>query len=196
MPAISRKRAIAYLAIVLLLLGLGGKLVLGGGDPAPETRAQTLSVIEAESGAASPSGPDLLVHVAGAVRRPGLYRVASGSRVADAIQKAGGAKPIAELDLVNLAAPVADGQQIVVPRRSTGATTAGTAEPRPVSGPLNLNTATLEQLDALPGVGPVTAEKILDYRSEHGSFRSVEELDAVPGIGPTRLAELRELVVV
>ena len=98
------------------------------------------------------------------------------------------------LDGVNLAAPLADGEQVVVPAKgATGA--AAPAGASPTSGPVSLSTATAEQLDALPGVGPVTAQKILDYRTKHGAFHSVDELDAVPGIGPARLDQLRDLVV-
>src|SRR5262249_22612841 len=129
-----------------------------------------------------------------AVRRPGLYRVRTGERVADAVARAGGPTRRADLELINLAALVADGEQVVVPRRGTAAGAAGADGTAPTSGPVHLNSATLEQLDALPGVGPVTAQKIVTYRTEHGAFRSVDELDAVPGIGPARLSDLRPLV--
>jgi competence protein ComEA len=143
----------------------------------------------------------VVVDVVGAVRRPGLYRLAHGSRIADALARAGGALPKADLAQVNLAAPLADGEQVVVPRR--GAPTAAASGAGGTSGagagapaaPVQLSTATLEQLDSLPGVGPVTAQKILDYREKHGAFSSVDELDAVPGIGPKRLDQLRDLVV-
>jgi competence protein ComEA len=138
----------------------------------------------------------VVVHIVGSVRRPGLYELAEGSRIDDAIRKAGGTKPRAALELVNLAAPVADGQQIVVPARSApGAGAAGASDVASTpAGPVHLNTATLAELDALPGVGPVTAQKILDYRAEHGAFQSIEELDAVSGIGPARLEQLKALV--
>jgi competence protein ComEA len=137
----------------------------------------------------------LLVHVVGAVRRPGLYRLKDGSRYADALRAAGGATGGAALEQVNLAAPLADGLQVVVPRLAPVAGAgAGGAAPAP-PGPLHLNVATLEQLDELPGVGPVTAQKILDYREQHGAFTDVEQLDAIPGIGPARIEQLRELVV-
>jgi competence protein ComEA len=135
----------------------------------------------------------LVVHVVGAVRRPGLYRLVEGSRVDDAIRRAGGPRPKAALELVNLASPVADGQQIVVPAKGEGGPVAGEAGAA-LGERVHLNSATLDQLDELPGVGPVTAQKILDYRTAHGAFSSVDELDAVPGIGPARLAELRDLV--
>jgi competence protein ComEA len=98
------------------------------------------------------------------------------------------------LDAINLAAPVADGQQVIVPVRGRGTAPAGAASSGAAAGPVHLNTATLEELDTLPGIGPVTAQKILDYRDEHGAFSSVDELDAVPGIGPARMAELKKLV--
>jgi competence protein ComEA len=138
----------------------------------------------------------LVVHVVGAVRRPGLYRLDQGDRIADAVRRAGGATRAADLAAVNLAAPLADGVQVMVPRRLPVAGGSAAAPPGAgvPSGPVRLNTATLEQLDELPGVGPVTAQKILDYRATHGAFASVDELDAIAGIGPARLDQLRELV--
>ncbi|HEX7312046.1 MAG TPA: ComEA family DNA-binding protein, partial [Gaiellaceae bacterium] len=135
----------------------------------------------------------VVVDVVGAVRRAGLYRLPQGSRIADAVARAGGATKKADLALVNLAAPVADGTQIVVPAHVSPSGAAATSPSTP-AGPVHLNTATLEDLDALPGVGPVTAQKILDYRQQHGAFANVDELDAIPGIGPARLDQLRELV--
>jgi competence protein ComEA len=144
---------------------------------------------------AASSRAKIVVDVAGAVRRPGLHALAPGTRIADALAAAGGATKHADVNAVNLAAPVADGEQIVVPARGTGtAGGSGGATPSPTA-PLDLNTASLEQLDALPGIGPTTAQKILDYRQAHGSFHSVDELDAVPGIGQGRLAQLKGLVL-
>lgn len=137
----------------------------------------------------------LVVDVAGAVRRPGLYRLARGTRIADALALAGGFTRRADRVAVNLAAPVADGEQIVVPVRGSGAAGESAATGASPTAPLNLNTATLEQLDALPGIGPATAQKILDYRQAHGPFRAVSDLDAVPGIGPGRLEQLKGLVI-
>jgi len=140
----------------------------------------------------------VVIHIVGAVRRPGLYRLVQGKRVADAVARAGGTTRRADQSAVNLAAPLADGQQVVVPARpppaSAGAGTAAAGGETAPGGPIHLNTATLEQLDALPGVGPVTAQKILDYRQAHGAFSSVDELDAIAGIGPARLESLREVV--
>ena len=135
----------------------------------------------------------LVVDVAGAVRRPGLYRLAQGTRIADALALAGGAMPKADLVAVNLAAPLADGEQVVVPLRGA-AVAAGGAAPSPTA-PLDLNSASLEQLDTLPGIGPATAQKILDYRQAHGAFHSLAELDAVPGIGQARIEQLKGLVI-
>ena len=186
---VSRRRTLA-LALLLLVAVVFGAQRLGDGDASPPPAPA--AVLER---AAPSAPPQVLVHVVGAVRRPGLYRVRDGSRIADAIRRAGGATRKADLALVNLAAPVADGTQVVVPRRQPGgaASSVAAAGGSP-SGPLSLNGATAEQLDELPGIGPVTAEKIVAYREQHGAFRSVDDLDAVPGIGPSRLEELRELV--
>jgi competence protein ComEA len=139
----------------------------------------------------------LVVDVAGAVRRPGLYRLAHGARIADALMLAGGFTRHADRVGVNLAAPVADGEQVVVPGRgAVGAPAASApAAGSSPSAPLDLNTATAEQLDSLPGIGPVTAQKILDFRQQHGSFHSVADLDAVPGIGQGRIEQLKGLVI-
>jgi competence protein ComEA len=134
----------------------------------------------------------LVVDVAGAVRRPGLYRLEPGARVADALAAAGGATRRANVDAVNLAAPLADGLQVIVPLR--GAAGASSSSPS-ATAPVDLNSASVEQLDALPGIGPSTAQKIVDYRQAHGAFHSLEELDAVPGIGAGRIAQLKGLVV-
>lgn len=202
MPQISRARALAYALAVLVVLVLGGRFALAGDErgadvvataPTAESVEPTGGLIEAES----PPARVLLVHVVGAVRKPGLYRLPEGSRVADALERAGGTRSRAALELVNLASPVADGQQVVVPLSGKAGGTAPAGGQVPAGGspqPVLLNSATLEELDTLPGVGPVTAQKILDYRTEHGAFGSVEELDAVPGIGPATLAELTPLV--
>jgi competence protein ComEA len=191
MPQISRGRALAYVIALLVALVVAGRLAFGRAEPGP---ARTSPVaMHAEPAPVK----KLLVHVVGAVREPGLYRLDDGSRVDDALRAAGGPKPKAALDLINLAAPVADGQQVIVPWRGQGDGAGGSAAAGAAgapAGPVHLNSATLEQLDTLPGVGPVTAQKILDYRNEHGAFSSVDELDSVPGIGPARLAELKKLV--
>jgi competence protein ComEA len=182
--------AAASIALVLLL----GRFALGAGTTTPA--APLPPPPAAEAGVSGGPSSRVVVDVVGAVRRPGLYRLAPHARIADAISRAGGASREAELAQVNLAAPLADGEQIVVPRRGAESSAAGSAAPGGASSaPVQLSTATLEQLDELPGVGPVTAQKILDYRNAHGAFHSVDELDAVPGIGPKRLDQLRKLVV-
>ena len=191
MPSISRARALAYAVVLLVALTLAGRVAFGDGEADPAGLGQSVALDVEE---APPR--ELVVHVAGAVLQPGLYRLAEGSRVNDAIAEAGGARPKAALDLVNLAAPVADGQQVVVPVRGSASATGspGALEPVAAGGMVHLNSATIEQLDELPGVGPVTAQQILDFRTANGAFRSVDELDAVPGIGPARLEQLRPLV--
>jgi competence protein ComEA len=187
---LDRRRIVVAAVVLFLVLALGGRLLLRSGESAPVPALVTPTALPAPA-----ARTKLFVHVVGAVRHPGLYRLAQGSRVADALARAGGATRTAQLELVNLAAPIADGEQVVVPRRGsvTASGSQGTAGTASI-GPVHLNTATLEQLDALPGVGPVTAQKILAYRQEHGAFGAVEELDAIPGIGPARLDELRDLV--
>jgi competence protein ComEA len=185
-----RQLAAALAVIAVSLLGAwhlsrsGGGEGGGGGAPAP---------IRVESGDKG-GGRSVVVHVAGAVRSPGVYRMRPTARVDDAVGRAGGPTRRADLSQVNLAAKVEDGRQVLVPERArAGVPGVSAAEPAP-GVPLNLNTATLEQLDELDGIGPATAQSILDYREENGGFGSVEELGQVPGIGDVRLASLREQV--
>jgi competence protein ComEA len=193
MPALSlsRRQALVVAGVLAVVLVLAGKLLAGGGSAHRVPRFPLART-------APPAPPALLVvDVAGAVRHPGLYRLPQGSRIADAVAKAGGTTDKAATDSVNLAAPLADGEQVVVPAETpTGAAVAPAgSSPAATSGPVSLSTATVEQLDALPGIGPVTAQKIVDYRTEHGAFHSVDELDAISGIGPAKLDQLRDLVV-
>ncbi len=185
---LSRRQLLVGGLVALVVLILAGRLLLHSG---PSASVPVPAPIVPSTTAAARA---IVVDVVGAVRRPGLYRLSQGARIADALARAGGATPKAQVDLVNLAAPVSDGEQIVVPRRGAVAASSGTGGAAIPAGPVHLNTATLEQLDALPGVGPVTAQKILDFRQEHGAFGSVDELDAIPGIGPARLEQLRGLV--
>ena len=153
---------------------------------------------------------EVVVHVSGAVKRAGVYRLAPDSRVADAIEQAGGATEHADLDALNLAEPLQDGQKIHVPRKGevsppTVASVAPSRTPRSAPQaaatattqfPINLNTATADQLEAIPGIGPVLAQRIIEYRQTHGRFQSVDELLEVRGIGPKRLENMRPYVVV
>ena len=154
-------------------------------------------------------GAPLFVHVAGSVAQPGVYRLAPGERVHAAIAAAGGPTADADLDGLNLAAGVADGQRVYVPARgevdpstvpsggdvegSIGSDGSATSPPL---GPIDLNTATADDLDTLPGVGPATAAAIVDDRERHGPFASVGDLERVPGIGPAKLAAVADLVTV
>jgi competence protein ComEA len=181
---VSRRQVITVALGLVVLLLLGARWL-----DRPASAPPSAKPVRVRAGPAV--RPRVIVDVTGAVRRPGLYRLPEGSRVADALERAGGPTRKAFLEAVNLAAPLADGQQVLVPSKAV----VGGAVPAMATGPVSLSAATLEQLDTLPGVGPVTAQKILDYRAAHGAFRSVEELDAVPGIGPATVEELRELVV-
>ncbi len=190
MPEIpfDRRRVLAVGLVALVVLIVAGKVLLRPARPAVPPPVRIAAPI------ARASAPRLFVNVVGAVRRPGLYRLKDGSRVADAVIRAGGPTPKAQIELLNLAARIADGEQIVVPRRGPANPSAAPSGGAVATGPVHLNSATLEQLDGLPGVGPVTAQKILDYRQQHGAFGSVDELDAIVGIGPARLEQLRGLV--
>ena len=189
LPALSLRRLLAGAVVLAVVLVLVARHLGGGGAAAPPIAP--LRVAKAAV------AKEIVVDVAGAVARPGLYHLREGTRIADAVAAAGGATGKAQLDFVNLAAPLADGEQVVVPAR--GAAGAPAESPPPAgsspAAPLDLNTATAEQLDALPGIGPATAQKIVDYRTAHGSFHSVDELDAVPGIGAGRIAQLKGLVI-
>ena len=190
MVSLTRTQLALLLVPLLALLTLAGSRLAGVGANEGPARAAPLVRIDGEE--PSPARTRLVVHVVGAVRRPGLFRLVEGSRVADAVARAGGPTPKAELSAVNLAAPLADGQQVLVPAR--GAAVRGGRRRSCRRTKVSLGAATVEQLDELPGIGPVTAQKIVDWRAAHGPFRSVEDLDDVPGIGPARIEQLRELV--
>lgn len=191
MPEVSRTMLAAYaVAAGIALLAVGRWVGLrehpGGATPAVRAAA-VVPAVTAPRGAGQ-----VVVHVAGAVRRPGVYRLAAGARVRDAVDRAGGPSRAADPAGVNLAAKLADGQQVIVPRRMPPAPAAAPGAPDgSAAGPVSLNAATAEQLDGLDGVGPATADKILAWRREHGGFASVDDLGQIPGIGPKKLETLR-----
>ena len=189
-PELSRSQIFVYAAVAVIVLLVGARAIRGE-EPAPSSlRFGTEEAVAGESFTVGGQGGDLVVHVAGAVRRPGVYRMPAGSRVDDAVSRAGGASAGAELEAVNLAARLADGQQVVVPERVAGggASIAGVTAG---SGPISLGTATVEQLEEIDGIGPVTAAAIVEFRDEHGGLASVDQLDQVSGIGPATMESLR-----
>lgn len=200
---------LAYAAAAVLVAVAGFRYLGGGGEEAP-VAAVEIEESGSDAGAADDSGEGrLYVHVAGAVRKEGLYSVPSGTRVGAAIDRAGGTSPGAELAGVNLAAELQDGQQVVVPKRGAVPAAAASAapgsavSPAAASGaegapaaPISLAQATPEQLDAsVDGIGPVLAAAIIEYRDETGSVSSIDQLGEVDGIGEERLATLREALV-
>jgi competence protein ComEA len=218
MPELSRTQVAVYGAIAVALLFVGARAVRGEGGEGSTDYTSSYEygseeegseggaegdVGEADGGESSFSveggGSDVVVDVTGAVRDPGVYRLPGGSRVDDAVKRAGGETGKAELDSVNLAARLADGQQVVVPERLpvgpgaaigvVGASTGASAEE---DGPISLGTATAADLDTIDGIGPVTAEDIIEFREEHGGLSSVDQLDQISGIGPATMEALRE----
>lgn len=213
-------RSPATLAVWLVagVLAVLAAMRLFGGDAGGEAAPVRIDDGTAAAGAGGTGGPaggsataraggrpgaaaGTYVHVAGAVRRPGLYRLGAGARVATALQRAGGPLRGADVSAVNLAATLEDGQQVVVPRRGevaaagqagTGASGAGAGVAAPK---LSLATAAVEQLEELDGIGPTLAERIIELRDESGGLRSIDQLQEVDGIGEKRLAALKEAVV-
>lgn len=186
---LSRLQLAVYVAIGIVLVLLGLRTL--GADRKEGTDPGSVQLASAPVGAkgeGAGSG-DVVVHVAGAVGEPGVYRLPAGARVADAIERAGGPARGASTDAINLAARVADGQQVVVPHRSaTGAGAGAAAE----DGPISLGAAGEADLETIEGIGPVTAAKIIDYRDRNGGIASIEQLEEIPGIGPATIESLRD----
>jgi competence protein ComEA len=199
-PELSRSQLLVYGAIGVALLLVGARWVRSASaDSGPAGGVESAAVSGAAAGtegsfAVEPGGGDVVVHVAGAVREPAVYRLPAGSRVADAVERAGGANGAAAVEGINLAARLADGQQIIVPARAESAVGVASGPGSGTSaadGPISLGTATVEQLDTIEGIGPVTAQEIVDFRDEHGGLSSVDDLDQISGIGPATMEALR-----
>jgi competence protein ComEA len=201
---IDKGKLVTYAAVGLLVLAIALRLHAhgGGGGGAPPATVSLAPTGDARAAVATPAAPvrELWVDVAGAVRRPGLYKVPAGSRAAVALERAGGVSRRGDEAGVNLAAPLRDGQQVIVPQRGAGgAAAAGTsgsaAGAASASGPVSLGQATEAQLESLDGIGPALAGRILEYRQQHGGFRSLDELKEVSGIGDKRFEALRRSLV-
>jgi competence protein ComEA len=200
---LSRGELVGLVAVLVVMLG-GAALWYTRSLPKPVEIRATVAPQVAPSGAASaasasasPSAASLIVDVAGAVRKPGVYQFREGDRVVDAIHAAGGPTAKASLDALNLAAPLTDGVQILVPRAApAGAEAAPGAVASGPAAPINVNTASAAQLEALPGIGEVIAQRIVDYRTQNGPFASVDGLLDVSGIGDAILGDIHDLVTV
>ena len=191
----STRQAIGAALLVAVLAIVGWVLLRPAGGPPVETGLPLASATSPPSSVAtSTTAGEVVVHVAGAVTSPGVYRLPVGARVADVVDAAGGPTVDADVDQLNLAAVVTDGERVYVPRVGEAVPVSQPTAAVAPSGPLDLNSATLEQLDALPGVGPATAKAIIEERERRGGFRSVEDLLDVRGIGPAKLDALRDLV--
>jgi competence protein ComEA len=185
MLPISPQRLAVYAAVAIAVLVIGWRSQSGSPPTAyPEPAAASATVSDSSAAPAV-----VVVDVVGAVRRPGVYRLPGAARVMDAVHKA---RPTGRADLagLNLAARLADGEQVVVPTRGGGEAAAVAPVPGSADAPVHLNSATLEQLETLDGVGPALAQRIIDYRTMHGGFHSLDELDNVSGFGPARMAAL------
>ena len=195
--AISR---VAVLVLVIVVLAWIAISILLAPPPVAE-ELETVPLVSDPTASApgdhqspSPSGPEVTVHVVGAVKKPGVYTLPAQSRITDAVEAAGGLAKGAQAQLVNLAAKLVDGQQVILPGTGTGKDLP--APPSDAAGvKISLNTADAQTLQELPGIGPALAGRIIDFRTENGPFTSVEELDAVSGIGPALLGQLSDLVV-
>jgi competence protein ComEA len=207
-PDLSRTQVLVYGAVAVALLLVGARAIRdegGGGEATYGDSGAGWSDSGSESGVGESSGGgegsgdfelsgeagDVVVDVTGAVADPGVYRLPAGSRVDDALKRAGGADPKAVLEAVNLAARLADGQQVVVPERGPDGAPTAAGGAAAEDGPISLGTATVEQLDTIDGIGPVTAEGIVEFREEHGGLSSVDQLDQISGIGPATMEALR-----
>jgi competence protein ComEA len=195
MPDLSRSQVVVYGAVAVALLLVGARAIRAEGAAGPSFSSSSSNSGSSGGGGgfslrSGGGGTDVVVDVTGAVRRPGVYRMPAGARVVDAVERAGGASGEAQLEAVNLAARLADGQQVVVPAKGAGAAAAASGRPGQ-EGPISLGSATVAQLDTIDGIGPVTAQKIVEYRDRHGGLASVEQLDEVSGIGPATMESLR-----
>jgi competence protein ComEA len=203
MASLSRSQLLVYGAVAVTLLLVGARWIRssdrsgtaagGVGYPSTQGSASSASGSPDDSFSLEGEGGDVVVDVTGAVANPGVYRMPAGSRVNDAVQRAGGATGKANVEGINLAARLSDGQQIVVPEKVAGSSPAADAAAGAASSeaPIGLGTATLEQLDTIEGIGPVTAQKILEFRDQHGGIASLEQLDQIDGIGPATMEALR-----
>ncbi len=199
MPASGRSTLVLWGLVGVVVLVLGGRALLHDRAAAAAVPHASASAGGDGSGAiaAAPPAPRAVVYVTGAVRKPGVYRLPAGARVQDAVRRAGGQTAGADAGAVNLAAKVADGQQILVPEKAAAVAVgagSGAVAPTAPTAPISLNAATAEQLDQLDGVGPSTAAKIIAWRTANGGFASVDDLAQVAGIGPKKLEALRPQV--
>lgn len=191
MPEISRAQVFVYGAVAVALLFVGARAIRAESSATAPPVAEAAATADGGEISFDSGDGSVVVDVAGAVRSPGVYSLPEGARVKDAIARAGGPGGNALLAAINRAARVADGQQVVVPEKGPAGTPLGVAGTASEDGPISLGAATVEQLDTIEGIGPVTAQSIVDFRDEHGGLSSVDQLDQISGIGPATMDALR-----
>lgn len=182
--------------IMIVLIAIVGVVIVSILRPAPAAPAITVTLRPTQAPSPTPAAPtSIKVYVSGAVVKPDVYTLPVGSIVKDAMLAAGGAAADADLDRINLAAPLSDGMQVYFPRKGEAAPPAGSSPAAP-AGPININTATVEQLDTLPGIGPAIAQRIIDYRAANGPFKSIDEIKNVKGIGDAVFEKIKGMIAV
>jgi len=190
-------REAGAMAVLGLLLVVGAGLAYMRARPASALAAPTGGAASTASPAAATSAANtIVVDVVGAVHKPGVYDFPQGARVIDAVRAAGGLLPDAESQAINLARPLVDGEQIVVPKKGEAPVGAAAGSAQQPGGKLNINSATESDFDTLPGIGPVLAQKIVAYRDQHGPFHTIQDLMKVSGVGPKKFDSLQDLITV
>jgi competence protein ComEA len=183
-PELTRSQLLVYAVIAIAVMVIGARWIRSSDGESADGAELSFA---ADTAHEAEGTSDVVVHVAGAVGRPGVYRLPAGSRVTDAVRRAGGFSRGANRDAINLAARLSDGQQVVVPRPGSASAAAAGGQ----TGPISVGSASVEQLDQVEGIGPVTAQKIIEFRDQHGGLSSIDQLDEVDGIGPATMDTLR-----
>jgi competence protein ComEA len=192
---VKHRTSLAVAILGTVAVGLAAVLIPRPAPPTVVVQQPTARVIATPAPPPTPPPPSLIVvHLSGEVIAPGVYQLPVGARVDDAVRAAGGVTPAGDVNRVNLAARLADGQHVVVPRKSEPAEPNVPAASSPIPTRINVNSASVAELDGLPGVGPVTAQRIVTYRKEHGPFTAIEQLRDAKLVNQTTFDKIRDLI--